>query len=239
MQILQVEGLSKNFGGLAAVSGVDLQVESGEILGLIGPNGAGKTTLFNLISGTIAPNSGKVIFNNEVISGLKPHAICKKGLVRTFQSCKTFPGMSVYQNVLLGALFGSPGKISREQADVETREILEFTELAELSNVPAESLTFEKQKKVEVARALATKPKLLMLDEMMAGLNPTEVAESMELVRKIRDKGITVIMIEHVMKAIMNICERIIVLDHGKKIAEGTPEEISKSKTVIEIYLGE
>ena len=147
--------------------------------------------------------------------------------------------MSIYQNVLLGALFGSPGKISREQADVETREILEFTELAELSNVPAESLTFEKQKKVEVARALATKPKLLMLDEMMAGLNPTEVAESMELVRKIRDKGITVIMIEHVMKAIMNICERIIVLDHGKKIAEGTPEEISKSKTVIEIYLGE
>ncbi len=239
MQILQVEGLSKNFGGLAAVSGVDLQVESGEILGLIGPNGAGKTTLFNLISGTIAPNSGKVIFNNEVISGLKPHAICKKGLVRTFQSCKTFPGMSVYQNVLLGALFGSPGKISREQADVETREILEFTELAELSDVPAESLTLEKQKKVEVARALATKPKLLMLDEMMAGLNPTEVAESMELVRKIRDKGITVIMIEHVMKAIMNICERIIVLDHGKKIAEGTPEEISKSKTVIEIYLGE
>ncbi|HHU29972.1 MAG: ABC transporter ATP-binding protein [Bacillota bacterium] len=239
MQILQVEGLSKNFGGLAAVSGVDLQVESGEILGLIGPNGAGKTTLFNLISGTIAPNSGKVIFNNEVISGLKPHAICKKGLVRTFQSCKIFPGMSIYQNVLLGALFGSPGKISREQADVETREILEFTELAELSNVPAESLTFEKQKKVEVARALATKPKLLMLDEMMAGLNPTEVAESMELVRKIRDKGITVIMIEHVMKAIMNICERIIVLDHGKKIAEGTPEEISKSKTVIEIYLGE
>ena len=238
MQILQVEGLSKNFGGLAAVSGVDLQVESGEILGLIGPNGAGKTTLFNLISGTIAPNSGKVIFNNEVISGLKPHAICKKGLVRTFQSCKTFPGMSVYQNVLLGALFGSPGKISREQADVETREILEFTELAELSDVPAESLTLEKQKKVEVARALATKPKLLMLDEMMAGLNPTEVAESMELVRKIRDKGITVIMIEHVMKAIMNICERIIVLDHGKKIAEGTPEEISKSKTVIEIYLG-
>jgi branched-chain amino acid transport system ATP-binding protein len=239
MQILQVEGLSKNFGGLAAVSGVDLQVESGEILGLIGPNGAGKTTLFNLISGTIAPNSGKVIFNNEVISGLKPHAICKKGLVRTFQSCKTFPGMSVYQNVLLGALFGSPGKISREQADVETREILEFTELAELSDVPAESLTLEKQKKVEVARALATKPKLLMLDEMMAGLNPTEVAESMELVRKIRDKGITVIMIEHVMKAIMNICERIIVLDHGKKIAEGTPEEISKNKTVIEIYLGE
>ena len=239
MQILQVEGLSKNFGGLAAVSGVDLQVESGEILGLIGPNGAGKTTLFNLISGTIAPNSGKVIFNNEVISGLKPHAICKKGLVRTFQSCKTFQGMSVYLNVLLGALFGSPGKISREQADVETREILEFTELAELSDVPAESLTLEKQKKVEVARALATKPKLLMLDEMMAGLNPTEVAESMELVRKIRDKGITVIMIEHVMKAIMNICERIIVLDHGKKIAEGTPEEISKNKTVIEIYLGE
>ncbi len=238
MQILQVEKLTKNFGGLAAVSGVDFQVESGEILGLIGPNGAGKTTLFNLISGTYAPHAGNVVFNGENIGGMKPNYICRKGLVRTFQSVKVFPEMSVFQNVLMGALFGSEAKTWPE-ASAETKEILDFAGLSALSETPAESLTLVNQKRVEVARALATKPKLLLLDELMAGLNPTEVADSMELVTRIRDRGITIIMIEHVMKAIMNICKRIIVLHHGKKITEGPPAEISTDKTVIEIYLGE
>ena len=239
MQILHVEGLTKYFGGLAAVSGVDLTVEKGEILGLIGPNGAGKTTLFNLISGTLVPNAGKVLFKGEKISGLKPYVVCRKGLVRTFQSCKIFPEMSVFQNVLLGALFGAPENIAWKQAADVAEEAIAFVGLSAFHDLPAGSLTLVNQKRVEVARALATEPELLMLDEMMAGLNPTEVGEAMELVKRIRDRGITIIMIEHVMKAIMNICGRIIVLDHGKKIAEGTPEEISTSKTVIEIYLGE
>ena len=239
MQVLQVEGLTKNFGGLRAVDGVDLTVESGEILGLIGPNGAGKTTLFNLISGTIKPSAGKVTFLGENIFGLKPYTICRKGLVRTFQSCKIFPELTVFQNVILGAFFGTSEKKSCEQAALQTREILEFVGLAHLSDVPAANLTLLDQKQVEVARALATQPKLLMLDEMMAGLNPAEVEAAMTLVQKIRDQGITIIMIEHVMKAIMNICGRIVVLDHGKKVAEGSPKEISTNKKVIEIYLGE
>ena len=238
MQLLQVEKLTKNFGGLTAVSGVDFHVNRGEIMGLIGPNGAGKTTLFNLISGTYVPNAGKIVFNGESIGGLKPNYICRKGLVRTFQTVKIFPEMTVFQNVLMGALFGSEGKTWPE-ANAETGEILDFTGLTPLSDTPAGSLTLVNQKRVEVARALAAKPRLLLLDEIMAGLNPAEVAESMELVARIRDRGITIIMIEHVMKAIMNICKRIIVLHHGKKITEGTPAEISTNKTVIEIYLGE
>ena len=189
MQLLQVEKLTKHFGGLTAVSGVDLEVERGEILGLIGPNGAGKTTLFNLISGTFAPNAGKIIFNGESIGGLKPNYICRKGLVRTFQTVKIFPEMTVFQNVLMGSLFGSEGK-SWPEATGQAREILDFTGLSHLSDVPAGSLTLVNQKRVEVARALATRPQMLLLDELMAGLNPAEVAEAMELVTRIRERGL-------------------------------------------------
>ena len=237
MQILKAEGVRKTFGGLVAVNGVDFDVNQGEIMGLIGPNGAGKTTFFNVISGAIPMDSGTVMFNGTKISGRKPHQICRLGIGRTFQHAKNFPGMSVRENAMMGALFGKKGQ-THKQAAHEVDEILEFVGLGDQGGRHVPDLTLASQKRVEVARALATKPTLLMLDETMAGLNPTEVEEAMELVRKVRDSGITVIMIEHVMRAIMSICDRIVVLHHGAKIASGTPEEISTNKDVIEVYLG-
>ena len=238
MPILEGEGVTKYFGGLAAVSHVDFHVDQGEIAGMIGPNGAGKTTLFNLISGALVPKSGIIRFKGEKITGLKPHQICRMGIARTFQEVKVFPNMPVLQNVLLGSLFGTPTGMAAASAAKEATESLEFVGLSAMKALPAKDLTLANQKRVEVARALATKPELLLLDEVMAGLNPTETAEVMELVTRIRDKGITVFMIEHVMKAIMGVCDRIMVLHHGEKIAEGTPKEIATSKTVIEVYLG-
>jgi len=239
MPILEGKGVSKHFGGLAAVSRVDFEVEQGEIVGLIGPNGAGKTTLFNLISGALVPKPGTITFKGKKINGLKPHRICRMGLARTFQAVKVFPNMPVFENVLLGSLFGTSNRLSSAQAAAQATETLEFVGLSEVRAIPAKDLTLVNQKRVEVASALATGPQLLLLDEVMAGLNATEVAESMELVGRIHDRGITVFMIEHVMKAIMNVCDRIMVLHHGEKIAEGTPQEIAASKTVIEVYLGE
>jgi len=239
MPILEGEGVTKYFGGLAAVSNVDFHVEQGEIVGLIGPNGAGKTTLFNLISGALVPKSGVIKFKDKNITRLKPHQICRMGVARTFQSVKVFANMPVMQNVLLGSLFGVSIGISSAGASREATELLEFVGLSAVRATPAKDLTLVNQKRVEVARALATKPELLLLDELMAGLNTTEVAQAMELVTRIRDKGITIFMIEHVMKAIMGVCDRIMVLHHGEKIAEGTPQEIATSKTVIDVYLGE
>jgi len=238
MRMLEAKGLSKSFGGLTAVSQVDIHVDEGEILGLIGPNGAGKTTLFNLLSGAIQMDSGTVFFGGKKISGMKPNQICRLGMGRTFQAAKNFGGMPLWQNVLMGALFGKKGRTAAQASKI-TDEVLEFTGLNELRDKGVPDIPLAYQKRLEVARALATQPKLLLLDEVMAGLNPTEVGEAMELVTKIRKSGITIIMIEHVMKAIMNICDRISVLHHGAKIAEGTPQEISTSKTVIEVYLGE
>lgn len=237
--MLEAEAVTKYFGGMAAVSKVHLSVAKGEIVGLIGPNGAGKTTLFNLISGALPLKSGVIRFKGQKISGLQPHQICRMGVARTFQLVKVFGNMPVLQNVLLGSLFGKQGVRSSADAIREARESLEFVGLAEEINTPAKDLTLGNQKRLEVARALATKPELLMLDELMAGLNPTEVAEAIDDVKRIREKGITIIMIEHVMKAIMSVCDRIIVLHHGEKIADGTPEEITTSKRVIEVYLGE
>jgi branched-chain amino acid transport system ATP-binding protein len=228
VRILEGEKVTKSFGGLAALSKVDFNVDRGEIVGLIGPNGAGKTTLFNLISGALPLKSGVINFKGEKITGLKPHQICRKGVARTFQSVKVFGNMPVFQNVLLGALFGK-----------EAAELVEFVGLSAVSATPVKDLTLGNQKRVEVARALATKPELILIDELMAGLNQTEVAESMELVTMIRDKGITIFMIEHVMRAIMSVCDRIMVLHHGEKIADGTPKEVATSKKVVEVYLGE
>lgn len=239
MKILDVLGLRKNFGGLSATSNVDFHVDQGEIVGLIGPNGAGKTTIFNLISGAISPDSGTIIFKGKNIAGQKPYRICRAGIARTFQSVQIFPKMSVLNHILIGYLFGDQkNKISGSYRE-ETGRILEFVGLSKMGDVRAGDLTLSNQKRLEVARALATRPDLLLLDEVMAGLNPTEVSEAMELVKKIREKGITIIMIEHVMKAIMAICDKVIVLHHGEKLAEGKPEEITQNKSVIEVYLGE
>jgi branched-chain amino acid transport system ATP-binding protein len=238
MQILKGEGVTKHFGGLTAISNVDFHVDQGEIVGLIGPNGAGKTTLFNLISAALVPKPGVIRFKGEKISGLKPHQICRAGIARTFQSVKVFANMAVLGNVLLGSLFGRSTGMSSSDATREAMESLEFVGLSAVRAIPAKDITLANQKRLEVARALATKPELLLLDELIAGLNPTETTEAMELVTKIRDKGITIFMIEHVMKAIMGICDRLIVLHHGEKIAEGTPQEITNNQTVIEVYLG-
>ena len=239
MSILEGKGVTKYFGGLAAVSDVDFNVEQGEALGLIGPNGAGKTTLFNLISAALTTKAGTIRFKGENITSLKPYKICRMGVARTFQSVKIFAYMPVLDNVVLGSYFGMSTNMSSSDAVREAAEILEFVGLSAVKATPAKDLTLANQKRLEVARALATKPELLLLDELMAGLNPTEVTQAMELVTRIRDKEITILMIEHVMKAIMNVCERIMVLHHGEKIAEGTPEEITTSKKVVEVYLGE
>jgi len=239
MKMLEGEGVNKVFGGLIAISEADFYVGQGEIVGLIGPNGAGKTTLFNLISGALAPLSGTITFNGENITGLKPHQICKKGVARTFQSTKLFGGLTVFENVFLAAQFGDTQPKPEPEAEQEVMALLDFVELSAERTSVAKDLPVASQRRVEIARALATKPQLLLLDEVMAGLNPTEVSQAMELIVKLRDKGITIFMIEHVMKAIMTVCDRIIVLHYGSKIAEGTPAEVAANPTVVEIYLGE
>jgi len=239
MRILEVEGVRKNFGGLAAASDVTFHAQDGEIVGLIGPNGAGKTTLFNLVSGALTPDSGLIRFKGKNITGLKPYQITRLGIARTFQSVKVFPKMSVFNHVLLGYSFGNPKSTPADETLKEITEILDFVGLSEMREFRSKDLILAHQKRLEVARALATKPELLLLDELMAGLNHTEVLQAMELVRKIREKGVAILMVEHVMKAIMDICDRIVVLHHGEKIAEGRPEEVATNEAVVEVYLGE
>lgn len=236
--MLRGEGLSRNFGGLRAVSDASFYVNRGEIVGLIGPNGAGKTTLFNLISGAVPPDSGKISFKGENITGLKPHQICRKGIARTFQSPKLFTGMSVYENVRLALLFGEAETFTEAELRRQVNQLLATVNLLADRYTLVRDLRIGSQKRVEIARALATRPDLLLLDEVMAGLNPTEVTQSMELITRIREKGITVFMIEHVMKAIMTVCDRIIVFHNGSNVVEGTPEEIAYHPTVSRIYLG-
>jgi len=237
--LLEGIGVTRHFGGLAAVAEVDFHADQGEILGLIGPNGAGKTTLFNLISAALKPTCGKISYKGKDITGLPPYKICRLGVARTFQTVKVFPHVPVLRNVMVGSLFGTGKRISEAQALRKAEEVLEFVDLSHLKDVPAGDLTLANQKRLEVARALATEPDLLLLDELMAGLTHTEIAEAMEDITTIRTRGVTVIMIEHVMHAIMGICDRIMVLDYGRKIAEGTPQEVASNEKVIEVYLGQ
>ena len=233
--LLTVGDLTRDFGGLRAVSGVSFAVEPGEILGLIGPNGAGKTTVFNLITGFLRPTSGQILLEGKSVVGLRPHAVTRRGIARTFQVVKPFPKLSVRENVTLAAF---AREASRRRAETLAEGILERVALAERLDSPAADLTLGEQKRLEIARALATHPRLLLLDEPMGGLNPREVDTACALVRQIRDGGVTVILVEHVMKAIMRISDRIVVIHHGEKIADGPPDRVVQDASVIAAYLG-
>ncbi len=235
MAQLEVRNVTKRFAGLEALKNVSLDVEKGEILGLIGPNGAGKTTLFNIVSGVYLPTHGSIKFEGEDIIGLKPNEICKRGVCRTFQIVKPFPKMSVLRNVAVGSLLR---KSSPAEAMKEAERLLALTELIEKKDVPAGSLTLAERKSLELTRALATNPKMLLLDEVAAGLNPTETDEIISLLRQIRKDGVTLFVVEHVMKAIMSVSDRIVVLSYGEKITEGTPSEVARDERVIRAYLG-
>lgn len=236
--ILQVEGISKRFGGLKALSEITFDLPEGQIMGLIGPNGAGKTTLFNIINGVYNPNEGRVLFMGQDITGKKSYHIARAGLARTHQIVRPLNDLTVRENVIAGACFGREGLGLREADDVAD-EVLDFVGLGERVDQLAGSLNVAQKKRLELARALAARPHLLLLDEVLAGLNPSEIAQMVETVRHIRDRGITIIMIEHVMHAVMNVSERIIVLDYGKQISEGTPDEVANDPNVIEAYLGD
>jgi branched-chain amino acid transport system ATP-binding protein len=236
--ILEVEHLSKSFGGLMAINQLSLSVQEGEIVGLIGPNGSGKTTLFNLISGLLKPDKGKIKLFGVDITDLPCHKICQMGVARTFQLTKPFAQMTSLANVMVGKAFGSSSTWSMKEAGEEAERILEFTGLKDKCIATAGTLGIADRKRLEIARALATNPKLLLLDEMMAGLTPKEVEESMELMNQIRDLGVTLMVIEHVMKAVLGISDRMIAINAGEKIAEGAPKDVVYHEKVIEAYLG-
>ena len=236
MSLLEISGLTKRFGGLLAVSQFDLAVDSGEIVGLIGPNGAGKTTVFHLIAGFHAPTSGEIRFKGAPLVGDKPHVICRRGLTRTFQIVQPFAGLTVIENVMVGAFNReSDAGAARRSA----QEIVDFVGLGPRRNDLASSLTLSDRKRLEIARGLATRPELLLLDEAMSGLNPTEIEAIIGLIRSIHARGVSLLIIEHVMQAIMALSHRLVVLHHGEKLAEGSPAAVASDQRVIEAYLGE
>lgn len=234
--ILELKNINKSFRGLKAIADVSLSLNPGEITGLIGPNGAGKTTLFNVISGFSAPDSGRVTFKGQSIIGLKPHKICKLGLTRTFQIVKPFNQLTILQNVAVGCFNWTS---DLEEAEAEAWKTLEFVGLEKNALDQAQSTTIPDRKRLELARALASKPELILLDEVIAGLNPTEQTKIIDLVQQIRDSGVSVFIIEHAMRVIMGLCDRICVIHHGQVIAVGTPGQICADKNVINSYLGE
>ncbi len=236
MAMLSVRRLTKYFGGLAAVHDLSFDVAQGEIVGLIGPNGAGKTTTFNLISGFIPPTSGEILFDGHPLHNLKPHRICRLGLTRTFQITQPFPDITTLENVLIGAYNRHP---SPAAAHKKAEEALARVGLSHKAHERAGNLTLIELKRLEIAKALATEPRMLLLDEVAAGLNLAEIDEMLELVRALNRQGITLLVVEHVMKVIMNLSQRIIVLNFGVKIAEGTPDQISRDPRVLDAYLGQ
>jgi branched-chain amino acid transport system ATP-binding protein len=234
--LLEIQNITKRFGGLTAINNLSCTVDSSDIVGLIGPNGAGKTTLFNCISGFFKPESGSIIFGNDDITGVRPDLICHKGVARTFQNVKSFGEMTLLDNVMVGSFAAAKNK---KESRVIALDSLEFVGLAERADDLAKDLTIGNRKKLEVARAIATKPKLLLLDEVMAGLNSTELQQMLLLLRELNARGIAILLIEHIMAAVMNVSKKVIVIHHGEKIAEGLPAEVSTNKLVVEAYFGE
>jgi len=236
--LLTVENLTKRFGGVQAVDGVSFEIEGHEILGLIGPNGAGKSTLFNLINGVFAADSGRVVFDGRDITGEKPYHVARLGLARTHQIVQPLAGMTVLENCTVGACFGREN-LSMARAREAAREAAELVDLADRLATPAAQLTIAGKKRLELARALSARPTMLLLDEVLAGLNPTEVEHMIGVMRRIRERGVTILIIEHLMQAIMSLSDRIVVLNSGRKLAEGTPTEVANNPAVIEAYLGD
>jgi branched-chain amino acid transport system ATP-binding protein len=236
MKILEVKHMTKDFGGLRAVDRLSLEIEKGQILGLIGPNGAGKSTAFNCIAGVFPPTSGEIYFNGERINGAKPWTLCKKGLARTFQIVKPFASKNVLYNVMVGA-FATTDQTA--EAEARALEVLKSLHFHDKKDVRAGNLTIADRKRLEIARALATRPRILLLDEVMAGLRPAEVDEMVAIIKGLRDQGITIFVIEHIMRAIMALSDRIVVIQFGKKISEGAPEQVAADENVIKAYLGD
>lgn len=234
--LLSAENLTKVYGGLVAVNHLSFHVEEGEILSVIGPNGAGKTTCFKLISAFESPTQGRVIFKNQIISGMRPDQVGKLGMSRTFQITEPFPNMTALENVMVGAFIRYP---STRAATRKAKEVLEQMGMSPKAHIAAKNLTLADHKLLEIAKGLATEPSLMLLDEVMAGLTPTEVEELIALIKQLRDSGITFLMIEHVMQAVMALADRVVVLHNGEKIAEGSPSEVTSNKEVIKAYLGE
>lgn len=236
---LTVDRVTKRFGGLVAVQDVTVEFAAEHITGLIGPNGAGKTTLFRVISGSTRPSSGSVMFDGREITGWSPHAICRLGVCSTHQIVRPFLDLTVLENVLVGASFGSGGRLGSRAALDEAEDVLAFTGLATRRDHPASMLTLAQRKRLEIARALATRPSVLLLDEALSGLTPSESQQAVALVRQIRSRGITIVMIEHVMHAVMGLSDRVLVLNYGRLIADGTPSVVANTPEVIEAYLGQ
>ena len=237
--MLKCTEVSKRFGGLQALKKVDLTVNQNEIAGLVGPNGSGKSTLLNLISGVYKPDSGKILFLDEDISKLPPYSICSRGITKTSQTVQSFPDMTAVENVLVSVLFNEKKSATKTDAPSRSQELLGFVGLnKEKFEVPAKSLNVIELRRIQLAKALATSPKLLLLDELLTGLTPRECDEAIDLVKLINKQGVTVLIVEHVMRVIMGLCDRVTVLHHGEKICEGTPKEVVKDENVVKVYLG-
>jgi len=237
MSLLEVRGITKRFGSLTALNGVDVTLEEGEILGIIGPNGAGKSTLFNVIAGLDAPSAGRVLYRGRAIAGLPPHAVCRLGIAKTFQIPQLFPRLSVAENVLVAALYAAGAGL--RHARREAAQWLAFVGLADKADQPAETLSVSERRRADLARVLATRASLILLDENMAGLNRKEVGAAVTLLRQVRERGRTLIVTEHIMRAILGLADRVVVLNYGEKIAEGRPDDVMREPAVVKAYLGE